>query len=159
MPVKGNNKWKIKLIKLHKKFPMLDTFVMFVFGLIAYPINELLVSCLFVAKKYTNQDILYCIMVVIADIFILIYIFKLSREALNISVGKKKYTMKDFDDEFIKCMTEDLYGKDTNERIEMFNKVHSLQLGSAVQSINTKMNDDKKWIKTSFPDKLDKGEN
>lgn len=89
MPVKGNNKWKIKLIKLHKKFPMLDTFVMFVFGLIAYPINELLVSCLFVAKKYTNQDILYCIMVVIADIFILIYIFKLSREALNISVGKK----------------------------------------------------------------------
>lgn len=67
--------------------------------------------------------------------------------------------MKDFDDEFIKCMTEDLYGKDTNERIEMFNKVHSLQLGSAVQSINTKRNDDKKWIKTSFPDKLDKGEN
>lgn len=159
MSVKGNNKWKIRLIKLHRKSPMLDTFIMFIFGLIAYPFNDHLGSCLFVEKKYTNQDILYCILVVIIDIFILVYIFKLSKEALNISVGNKKYTMKDFDDEFIRCMTEELHEKNTNERIEMYNKVHSLQLGSDVKSINAKRNVDKKWVKTSLPDKLDKGEN
>lgn len=159
MTIKGNKKWKIKLIKLHKKIPMLDTFVMFIFGLIAYPINEFLILCLREEKKYSNHDIWFCLLCVVFDIFMFVYMFKFSKEALNISIDNKKYTMKNFDDEFVKCMTEDLSGKNTDEKIKIYNQMHSLQIGTDTKSINAKRNRDKKWEKISSQDKIDKGEN
>lgn len=159
MTIKGNKKWKIKLIKLHKKIPMLDTFIMFIFGLIAYPINEFLILCLREEKEYSNQDIWFCLLCIAFDIFMFVYMFKFSKEALNISIGNKKFTMKDFDDEFVKCMTEELSEKDTDEKIKMYHQMHSLQIGTDTKLINAKRNRNKQWTKISSQDKIDKGEN
>ena len=160
MAVRGNSKWKLKLIKLHKKYPMIDTFVTFIFGLTAYPINEFICLRVLGIEKYSNLDLCICIFGFCFDIFILVYFFKFSREALNISIGNKKYTMKDFDDEFLRCMTEDLANKSTDEKMELYTRMHSLQTGTAISSLKTNKKTEKGgWSPSSSYDKFDKGDN
>lgn len=160
MAVKGNSKWKLKLIQIHRKLPMLDTFIMFILGLIAYPINEYFISNLLSNKVYSKVDLFYSLFFAFFDILIVIYFFKFSKEALNISINNKKYTMKDFDEEFIKCMTEDLFKKTPDERIEIYGKMHSLQIGTEISSLkNNKKPIVNKWKPNKSYDKLDKGDN
>lgn len=159
MAIKGNSKWKLKLIKLHRKNPMLESFILFIFGIIAYPINEHLYSMLFINKEYSNLDFWFGLLEFIFDLWVCLYFFKFSKEALNISIGSKKYTMRDFDDEFLRCVTEDLPNKNTDEQIKLYNEIHSLPIGVEAKSYSSRSNVGKRWELNSHQKNLEKGDN
>ena len=57
-------------------------------------------------------------------------------------------------------MTEDLANKSTDEKMELYTRMHSLQTGTAISSLKTNKKTEKGgWSPSSSYDKFDKGDN